>query len=527
MILRDYQHKCIQDIRANWNKGIRQLIICAPTGSGKTVIFSHLAKKVSENNNRVLILTDRTELLMQASGSIKEMGLNPFYIQSGCRVVNNAFDCFIAMSQTLRRRVGLKYWDDFIKSCNLIIIDECHKQEFNYLFESGLLKDKYVLGFTATPKRSGRMRQLGLDYEDVIQTINVREAIDQGYLVNDDYYGMASPNMDDVEIDYMKGDYKENQMFQKFNSPKLYSGVVNNWLDLTPDTKTLTFCVNIEHCIKTAIEFNEHGVDAKFIVSDISKPTKVNENDAGKLARWEERIRVYDLYQKHKNTLSGNRQTIFSKHKRGDFPVLINAGIATTGYDDRSIETIILNRATTSESLLLQMLGRGSRIYPGKTHFNILDFGGNCERLGYYSEDRIWGLWHESKNGEGLPPVKQCGFNSKGMPIAKGGCRRLILAAYTICPFCGFKYPEKDLKEITLSNIMFDAQNKRAIKTKRIKDMNHREINEYWKAKGHKTAWLWRQLYYKGGIREIKLFGEYAGWSGGAINKAIKFCDML
>ena len=525
--LRPYQQQAIKDITNFFVSGGKHCILQSPTGSGKTVIFSELARLVSMKGNKVIIFTDRAELLNQAGGALKKVGLQAYYIEAGCNVVSNAFNCFVAMSQTFRRRIGKPYWDEFLKSCNLIIIDECHIQEFNYLFESGLLFDKYVIGFTATPKHSGKMRQLGLDYEKIIETISVKELINQGWLVNDDYYGFASPDLEGVEIDRMKGDYKENQLFKKFDSPALYQGVVSNYTKITPNTKSLVFCVNIEHCIKTAIEFNQAGIEAKFIVSNVSKPKMISDGEGAK-ARYEERLRVYELFEKWKRIYSGEREQVFNWFNKSKNGILINAGIATKGFDQPDIETVILNRATLSLTLLLQMLGRGSRISEGKTHFNILDFGGNCERLGYYTENREWSncLWHEESNGGGLPPIKECGFDSKRKPISgnKTGCRRLILAAYKICPFCGFKYPEKTHKEIDLEAIFFDQQQKRAIKTKLIKDMSFDELDQYRKEKGHKMAWLWRQLWYKGGEEAIEDFGTEKGWNLGTIEKAVSFC---
>jgi len=496
---------------------------------GKTIIFTFLSKLVAAKKKKILILTDRAELLLQAGGSLKKVGLNAFYIQAGCKSVSNAFNVYIAMSQTLRRRIDSEYWIKFLFNIDLFIVDEAHKQEFNYLFESGLLNGKHVIGFTATCKRSGKMRQLALDYEEIIESISIQDLIEQGYLVNDDYFGPSCPNLDGVEIDRMKGDYKENQMFQRFNNPKLYAGVVKNYNEIAPNTKALVFCVNIEHCIKTAIEFNSHGISAKFIVSNVSKPKLPSDiNDAGKMARYEERKRIFDLYQHYHSLHSGDRESVFNGHKNGKFQVLINAGIATTGYDDPTIETIILNRATASTTLLLQMLGRGSRPSPGKTHFNILDFGGNCERLGYYSENRLWSLWHEATEGDGLPPIKECGYDSEGTPIltnGKKGCRRLILASYKICPFCGFKYPDKNISEIDLASIMFDSSQKKAVKVKKIKDMSFEELHDYQKVKGHKQAWLWRQLWYKGREKAIEEFGNKYGWKKATKMKAVAFCQ--
>jgi len=406
---------------------------------------------------------------------------------------------------------------------NNVLVHNCHKQEFNYIFESRIFDKKHVIGFTATPKRSGKMRQLAFDYETIIETVSVKELIKQEFLVNDDYYGFGSPDLSDVEFDHKKGDYKDSSLFKKFNSPQTYSGAIKAYKLHTPESKAICFCVNIEHCINTAIEFNKNGIDAMFVVSGLSKPKEPEENDAGKMARYEERKRVYDLLQENKH-LSGDRKTIFSDFKNNKFKVLINAGIATTGYDEPSLETVIVLRATLSTTLWLQMLGRGSRIFDIKTHFNILDFGGNADRLGHYTEDRLWSLWHETFEGNGLPPIKDCGIDSDGRPISdKAGCKRPILAAYKICPFCGFKYPEKKQKEVDLELIMFDLIHKKSVKTKRLKDMSFQELHDYRAAKGHKSPWLWRQLWYRGGEDCIKEFGSQFDWSNITVEKAINY----
>jgi len=520
---RDYQIKAIKDIYSFFEKGGVHPILQAPTGSGKTFIFTLISKLVTKKNKKVLILTDRAELLQQAGGSLKRIGLESSYIIAGSKIINQSFNCYVAMSQTLRRRVELDYWIKFLQSIDLLIIDECHKQEFNYIFESGLFDKKHVIGFTATPRRTGKQRQLALDYETIIETISVRELINQEYLVNDDYYGFGAPDLSDVEFDYIKGDYKESSLFKKFNNPKTYSGAIKAYQKHVPDTKTICFCINIEHCIRTAIEFNKNGIAAKFIVSDLAKP-KIPENDnPGKMAQYEERKKVYDLLQENKH-LTGPRKEIFTDFRNDKFKILINAGIATTGYDEPSLVTVIVLRATLSTTLWLQMLGRGSRPFDFKTHFNIFDFGGNAERLGHYTEDRLWCLWHEQFEGEGLPPVKECGIDNKGKPITdKPGCRRPILAAYKICPFCGFIYPDKEHKEIDIDLIIFDQQMKRSIKTKRLKDMSFQELHDYRKIKGHQMAWLWRQLWYRNGEKGIREFGKQFKWSSATVDKAVGF----
>ncbi len=525
--LRSYQNQAIYNIKSFFLAGGKHCILQSPTGAGKTVIFSVLTAKTIKKNNKVLILTDRQELLLQSNGSIKRYNINTFLIQAGIKYVSKSFNCYIAMSQTFRRRIIDNYWIDFLKTINLIIIDEAHKQEFNYLFETGLLHNKFVIGFTATPRRSGKMRQLGLDYEKIIETVSVRYLIEKGYLVNDDYSGISSPDMSKVEIDRMKGDYKTKSVFSKFNSPKLYEGVIDNFQKICPTSKTLIFCVNIEHTIRTALIFSKAGIKTKFVTSNVSNPKtpKAGSSNA-KQVIYQEKLKTYNLFKENFNKYSGERRKIFEDFKNNKFQVLINAGIATTGYDCPSIQTIILNRATISVVLLLQMVGRGGRIFPEKTHFNILDFGGNCERLGYYSEDREWSLWHEISDGKGLPPIKECGYTNDGKPIEKGGCRRLILASYKICPFCGFKYPKKKQgKKIQLYSSLYKEG--RIITHKLVSDMNFNELHDYWKIKKHKTPWLWRQLWIKDGETAIKSFGHQFGWQYNTTKTAINYCKRI
>jgi len=524
MQLRPYQLQGVQQIQDFFKSGGLHCIRQAATGSGKTKEFTYISKLVSEKNKKVLIMTNRAEILYQAGGSIKEIGLKTIFIQAGAKIVPNNFNVFVAMSQTLRNRINDGYWITFLNSIDLLIIDECHSQDFNYLFESKLFDNKHVIGYSATPKRGGKMRQLALDYETIITGISVKELINESYLVNDDYYGFGAPDLSDCEFDYLKGDYKDSSLFKKFNNPKTYSGAIKAYQTQVNNSKAICFCVNIEHCINTAIEFNKNGIDAKFIVSELSKPMiPENKEDLGKMARHEERKRIYDLYQENKH-LTGSRKTIFTDFKNNKFKVLINAGIATTGYDEPSIESVIILRATLSTTLWLQMLGRGSRPFKNKAHFNILDFGGNAERLGHYTESRVWSLWHEQFEGNGLPPIKECGIDSSGKPLSHlPGCRRPILAAYNICPFCGFKYPEKEHKEIDLELIIFDQQIKRGLKTKRLQDMSNLELKEYREIKGHKMAWLWRQLWYRGGEDCIKEFGNEFNWSSSSIERAIEY----
>lgn len=546
IVLRNYQNKTISEIRENLKKGYKHILTQLPTGGGKTIIFSFLSIKSSEKEKRVLILTDREELLKQAGGSIGKFGENCSYIKAGSKFIDYRKNVYIGMSQTLRNRIKLPMWRDFIlNDIDLIVIDEAHIQEFNYLFESGLLNDKIVLGFTATPSRSGKMRQLGYDYERLVRGAEVKDLIDAGFLLNCDIYECEAPDMTGAKINNLNGDYAEYDMYSRYNTAKLYQGLVSNYQKHTPGKKMIVFCVNVEHAIKTTIELNNAGISAKFISSEPSEPKapenkgdlfdmELKEEDRAEIAKYQEKLEKYKFFKENYPLYSGTRKQVFEGFKNNEFKVLVNVDIATKGYDEPSIEVVAVYRATKSLTLWLQMLGRGSRIFPNKDSFSVFDFGGNKSRLGGYDEIREWSLWHETKkDGEGVPPLKECGIDSKSKPIKSGneiekGCRRLILASQMLCPFCGFKYPDKkENSEVELVLSELKDENGVSLAVKSFKEMNFDELEIYRRAKKHKSAWLWRQLWNRGGEDELRQFAEYQKWSKSTTNQAINYCNQV
>lgn len=538
IILYDYQDDVVNKVRSNIIKGIKHQLIQLPTGGGKTVIFSYIAKNAALKNKNVVIITDREELLSQAGGTIKEFDINCTYIKAGAKYIDRRKNIFIAMSQTLRNRIEIPEWRDFLqKEVDLFIIDEAHIQEFNYLFESGVLEGKKVLAFTATPKRSGKMRQLGLDYEVLIRGGEVKDLIKKGKLLNCDLWDCGSPDMDGVKLNQITKDYNEQSMFERFDKPKLYQGLLSNYKSKADGKKMIVFCCNIEHAIKTTIIFQEAGYRAKFVCSEMSVPKEKSNPNEGERQTYLERLRRYNYFKENYEKHSGPRKEVFNGFKRGDFEILINVDIATKGFDDPTIEVVAVYRATKSLTLWLQMLGRGARTCDriGKTHFIGFDFGGNKKRLGDYDDNREWSLWHETSEKSGVPPLKECGITATGKEIkpsneVQKGCKRLIMAAYMICPFCGFKYPEKkEGEEVELQLSKIKDENGVSIKSKSFSDMTWEELTIYRKIKSHKQPWLWRQLYGRGKDKsskenEIISYAAQYKWSAQTLEAALNYC---
>jgi superfamily II DNA or RNA helicase len=543
--LRPYQSKLVEEIRDAFKSGFNAVLNQLPTGGGKTIIFSYIALSTAKKDKKVLILTDREELLKQAGGTISKFGFNPAFIRAGSKFIDYRKKIFIGMSQTLRNRIKLKEWAEFIREdIDLIIIDEAHIQEFNYLFESGLLKGKRVLGFTATPLRTGKMRQLGMDYEKLIRGAEPRDLIDLGYLLNCDTYKFSAPDMKGVKINAITGDYSEDSMFQRYDNATFYQGLVSNYKKYAAGKKMIVFCCNIEHAIKTTIQLNESGFRAKFISGEKTKPKEVmatnlfDQDGKGEeradYERYKSRLRQYDFYVENHKKYSDSRAKIFKDFHDGNFEILVNVEIATKGFDEPTIDVVAVYRSTQSLTLWLQMLGRGSRLNENKESFTVFDFGGNVDRLGNYDDNRTWSLWHDAKKaGGGTPPLKECGFTLTEKPIKSSsdvvkGCRRLIMASLQLCPYCGFKYPEKkEAKEVELVLSEIKDEKGVSLAVKNFHEMNWDELDLYRELKKHKHAWLWRQLWIRGGENEIRKFSSHKKWNQSSTERAINYCKNI
>jgi superfamily II DNA or RNA helicase len=514
--LRPYQQQGVNDTVDALRRSKRKSVIMEmPTGGGKTVVFSYIVSRAEAKGSKILILTDREELLRGTGGTLEQFGSRPQYIQAGRTHPPDSGQTFVAMAQTLKNRLSKPKWSEFLDSIDLVIIDECHKQEFNAFFEAGIFKGKTIIGFSATPKRGGKQRQLAEDYDEIVHTLTTKELIELGFLMPEMYCGFKdSPDMKGVKKN-SKGDYSESDMFKKYDTPKLYGGVIDEWREHVPNTTTLVFCTNIIHSVRTAKEFCSNGIKAKFVCSSMAAPKRPesyeSEDRASAAPEWIKYYEKLDYYNEYKNSMamySGERNDLIKRWKSGEFPVLVNAGILTTGFDFPAIETIVLFRATISEVLYLQMLGRGSRPCKSidKTHFNILDFGLNAERLGGYKMPRLWALHHSSGAGSGVPPIKECGESGTPDKNKKLGCDEYILASVKICPECGYIFRvEKELEKAKLSPMSQDDNGKfRAVKP--VSQMSFDEMERFSKANGYKIGWIINRLLINKVVMKVAEF---------------------
>lgn len=495
-ILRPYQSSTISLARKAFIKHKHVLLVSAQ-GSGKTFMFSEIARSSLARGYKVMIVSNRAKLLRQAGGSLTKFGITAEYISAAHRTIPTG-NCIVATAQTLQSRFLFPEYQELFKSVDLWIFDEAHQQDFNFLLESGLLDRKWLLGVTATPKRSGKMRQMGLDYEVMVEGLSVKAGINLGFLVPARTFTLDCPDLSAVGIDPIRGDYIGKDLYRVFNTAKVYGGVISEFKKICEGDKTICFCSNQIHAIQTCVEFNKAGISSKFIISGLKK----DDED-------------YNLYEDNLH-LTGKKEDIEDEFTRGEFTILCNVAIYTTGYDEPSIINAIVLRATLSETLWDQMIGRGSRTMPdgSKKFFRILDFGGNVARHGLFERDKVNSLWHDFNGGNGVVATKLCPPDQKDKED-KSGCGRLIHISYPKCPFCGyiFKTPE-EIREIELREILNGKF--------KFKDMSALELKAYAELNGRSMRWVWRLLwvgneeqYWRKGMREL-------GYQNGFIYRQMK-----
>lgn len=458
--LRPYQTEAIAQLRQSFTNKNKRIVLCLPTGAGKTVVFSEMVRRSAEKGTRTLVLTDRLELFDQTFKAMGRVGVTPQMIHAkGNYTIDPYALVSVGMVETVKRRVskGAMMFPEFI------VIDEAHKGNFTAILD--LFPNARVIGATATPVG----KQFYKYYTDIIQNIDIPDLVDAGYLAECRAFQMQ----DDLsDLQTRGGEYTEESLFGHYNSQKLFDGVIEQYRSKTDGTKAIVFNVNIAHTINMTAAFNAAGIRSECVTSNTPK---------------DERARVLRAFA------------------QGMFPVLNNCGILTTGYDEPTIETVIMNRATKSLPLWLQCCGRGSRVIPNvKTQFTVLDFGMNHDQHGMWSEPRTWKIRKPREKGEQAAPVKEC-----------PSCNALVFASARSCRYCGHEFPFEGKPLAQGEMVQVTPKVPMGLQGRRIGDLSLMELVELEASKSYGSKFIWRVVrsHGKDAIREYaRMKGYSSGW---------------
>lgn len=439
--LRPYQIEAVRKLREGFAQGHIRQVLVMPTGAGKTATFSEIVRLASERGTETLVLTDRIELFKQTFAAIA---------RAGVKQPN------VAMVETFANK--MKRGE--VTTPDLIIADECHKANFTKVIEA--FPFAKVLGITATPigKHFHKL------YTNIVQPIDIPELIADDYLSPCKGYQMQD-DLSDLQLG-RNGDFTEESQYKHYNNSRLFEGVITEYREKGHGS-TVVFNCNIEHAVNMTREFRKAGIESECITSFTPKQ---------------------------------ERERILSAFEQGLFPVLNNCGILTTGWDCPRVETIIMNRATTSLPLWLQCCGRGSRKHPGKTHFTVLDFGLNFNRHGLWHEPRNWTLDppKKKKKGTDIAPVKEC-----------PACGMMVAASSASCE-CGYIWPRKE--KPLLQGTMVQVADIMHLNGLRVGDLDLAELKALQDRKIYKASYIWRIVRSRG-IGAIEKYAQLCKYSSG------------
>lgn len=390
--LRPHQSAALAGLRQSIAAGKRRPMLTLPTGSGKTVIGAHVVAGARAKGNRVTFCVPALSLVDQTFERFVENGIDPGdmgVIQASHPWRRPEAPVQIATAQTLSRRE--------FPITDVVVIDEAHVRFKIYeRWMADASGPKIFIGLSATPWAAG----LGRQFDDLVKPVTMRELVAGGYLAPLRVFAPSAPDLSEVRT--IAGEFHEGDLEDALNKPTLVADVVETWLARAEGRPTLCFAVGRAHAAALYERFEANGARAAYI-------------DA--------------------NTPREERDAIGRKLAAGEIQVVCNIGTLTTGID-WDVRCIIMARPTKSESLFVQILGRGMRPAPGKDFCLVLDHSDTHMRLGMAEDiDHALSMAKPEK-------AAQRGQKDIGLPLPRAcpDCGSLASAGQKQCHCCGHEF---------------------------------------------------------------------------------------
>lgn len=341
MQLRPYQEEARAKVQQEWKEGRKRTLLVLPTGCGKTIVFSKIIEDRVKMGERVLVLAHRSELLEQASDKLKTAtGLGTALEKAENTSIGTWFRVVVGSVQTMQREKRLsKFPDDHFDT---IVIDEAHhaiSDGYQRVLEH--FKDANVLGVTATPDR-GDMRNLGSYFDSLAYEYPLVDAIKSGYLSK--ITAITIPlELDLSTVSQQAGDFKASEIGTALD-PYLEQ-IADEMVKQCKNRKTVVFLP----LVKTSQKFRDILNEKGFRAAEVNGESK-------------DRAEILEDFDKDK------------------YNVLCNSMLLTEGWDCPTVDCVVVLRPTKVRALYSQMVGRGTRLAPGKENLLLLDFLWHTER---------------------------------------------------------------------------------------------------------------------------------------------------
>lgn len=392
--LRPYQTDAVNRVRQLIHAGKRRILVCAPTGSGKTVLSAYIMDGASRKGSHTAFVVDRVNLIDQTSETFDTYGIDHGVMQASHWRWRPHKLVQLCSAQTLARR----QWPESV----LDVIDECHT--VSAVVKARLAQNcSTVVGLTATPFTPG----LGKLYDALVNVTTTNALIEQGFLSPYRIFAATEPNMKGVKV--VAGEWQEDQAAER--ALEVVGDVVAEYLKHGEDRKFICSAVNTAHVEELQRQFQAAGILAAAYTYKVSD---------------DERAEIVKEFRKPDSWIRG----------------LITVTAASKGFDVPDIGVVIMARPLRkSLAEHIQFFGRGLRIAEGKKDCIILDHSGNCARF--------WDEWttffeegclelDDGRKREKKPKAKDEADNFMKCPQCRALHKRM-----PYCPVCGHEYPKK------------------------------------------------------------------------------------
>ncbi|EQC72238.1 DNA helicase [Streptococcus sp. HSISS2] len=341
MQLRPYQEEARTKVQQEWKEGRKRTLLVLPTGCGKTIVFSKIIEDRVKMGERVLVLAHRSELLEQASDKLMTAtGLGTALEKAENTSIGSWFRVVVGSVQTMQREKRLSQFPP--NHFDTIVIDEAHhaiSDGYQRVLEH--FGEANVLGVTATPDR-GDMRNLGSYFDSLAYEYPLVDAIKSGYLSK--ITAITIPlELDLSTVSQQGGDFKASEIGTALD-PYLEQ-IADEMVKQCKDRKTVVFLP----LVKTSQKFRDILNAKGFKAAEVNGESK-------------DRAEVLEDFDKDK------------------YNVLCNSMLLTEGWDCPTVDCVVVLRPTKVRALYSQMVGRGTRLAPGKENLLLLDFLWHTER---------------------------------------------------------------------------------------------------------------------------------------------------
>jgi len=457
MQLRDYQKDIINQTRCLMQKGIKNVLIQSPVGSGKTILTAHMLKTASSKGLTSWFICHRRELIKQSILAFSDTGVNHGIISSGWQP-NPNLPVQIASIQTLIRRYK-QY-----KKPSLIVWDEAHhcaSKTWARLHEAN--PQAYHIGLTATPQR---LDGAGLEkyFKAMVQGLTTQQLIEQGYLSK--YKLFAPSKINTSKVHTRMGDFAKSEIEALVDKPTITGDAIKHYKKLCNGKRAVVFCTSIKHSEHVVDEFTAQGIRAVHLDGESQK---------------------------------GYRDLMLDKFRKGEIEVVSNVDLFGEGFDLPTLEASILLRPTQSLSLYIQQCGRCLRPSPGKEYAIILDHAGNTERHGLPDEDREWSL----EGNKGNKTNQEAKLKIKTCPK----CYAVQLPGKLTCDFCGYTYETQEREINHVDGELVEVDYEKLRKEKRAiqgQCQTKEDLIAEGIKRGYKCPRLWAQHIWNARQRKLR-----------------------